>query len=217
MKIDPRKIIRFFDEKSKDESHDGSDVTAIIGLLGEDLLLGLLQHYWRSIEGVESKILDYKCTRGSQKGSRLDGWLLKLRDKGELYQVELKNWAVYAIGGAELKLDATEQELEAYSLKRWNHYFVPEEIPQENVRKVLEPMKKPSGYETLTALPLVCFWFYIGESANSPYSKRRYLKGKELHIFSASAYLRTLKDETIDIEMPRADRRIGLLKELFTR
>jgi len=39
MKIAREKIIKFFDEKSKDKSHDGSDVTAVIGLLGEDLLL----------------------------------------------------------------------------------------------------------------------------------------------------------------------------------
>ena len=82
MKIAREKIIKFFDEKSKDKSHDGSDVTAVIGLLGEDLLLGALQHYWKSSEGVESQILDYKCTRGSKKGSRLDGWL----------EVAPKNW-----------------------------------------------------------------------------------------------------------------------------
>jgi len=222
MKIAREKFIRFFDEKSKDESHDGSDVTAVIGLLGEDLLLGALQHFWKSNEGVESKILDYKCTRGSRAGSRLDAWLLKnAREKNQLYQVEVKNWAVYAIGGRgaisgkELKLDATERDLRAYSQKRWNHYFAPEEIPDKNVRKVLGLMKHPSGYENVTPIPLVCFWFYIAESVKSPYSRRKYSDGKEVHVFSASAYLRALEDDYINIATPRAERRMRLLSELI--
>ncbi len=102
MKIARERFIRFFDEKSKDEGHDGSDVTAIIGLLGEDLLLGVLQHYWKTNEGVESHVLSYKCT---------------------------------------------------------------------------------------------C--------------------GKEVHVFSASAYLQTLKDDYIDIVMPRVKKRMGLLSKLI--
>ena len=216
MKIDREKFIRFFDEKSKDGSHGGSDVTAIIGLLGEDLLLGVLQHFWKSSEGVESKILDYKCNPGSLKGSRLDAWLLKkARKKDELYQVEVKNWAVYAIGGKELKLDASKQDLEAYSQKNWNEHFAPEKIPSKGVRKVLEPMKKPSGYTHLASIPLVCFWFFIAESIANPYSKRRYSDGREVHVFSASAYLRSLKDDYVDIEMPRAERRTRLLSDMI--
>ena len=217
MKIDRKKFITFFDQKSKGGSHDGSDVSAIIGLLGEDLLLGVLQHFWKSNEGVESEILNYKCNRGTKEGSRLDAWLLKnKRTNGELYQVELKNWAAYALGGRkDLKLDATKPELQAYSKKNWDEHFAPEKIPSRGVRKVLEPMKRPQGYENLTPIPLVCFWFYIGKSMTSPYSKRRYLTGKQVHVFSASAYLRTLKSDYIDIAMPRAGRRMRLLGELI--
>lgn len=216
MKIAREKIIRFFDEKSKDESHGGSDVTAIIGLFGEDLLLGVLQHYWKSNEGAESKILTYKCNRGSLKGSRLDGWLLKkLRKKDELYQVEVKNWAVYAIGGKELKSNATEQDLQVYSKRNWNRLFASETISGKHISKVLEPMKKPPGYENLTPVPLLCFWFYIGESIKNPYSIRRYLDGKAVHVFSASAYLRMLEHDYIDIAMPRAERRMRLISELI--
>jgi hypothetical protein len=217
MKIAPEKIIRFFDEKSKNESHDGSDVTAIIGLLGEDLLLGVLQHYWKSNEGAESKILTYKCNRGSKKGSRLDGWLLKkLRAKDELYQVEVKNWAVYAIGGKELKLTATKQDLQAYSKRNWNRLFTSETISGKHISKVLEPMKRPRGYENLTPIPLLCFWFNIAESIKSPYSIRRYLNGKAVHVFSVSAYLRALKDDCIDIAMPRTKKRMRLISELIS-
>ena len=215
MKIARKKIIKFFDEKSKDESHEGSDVSAIIGVLGEDLLLGVLQHYWKS-KGAESKILTYKCNCGSLKGSRLDGWILKtLHEKKELYQVEVKNWAAYAIGGKELKSDATEQDFQVYSKRNWERFFGPEIIPGKHISKVLEPMKKPPGYENITPVPLLCFWFYIAESIKNPYSRRRYLDGKEVHIFSASAYLRTLKNDYIDIPMPRAERRMRLLSELI--
>src|SRR6266705_5084422 len=166
MKIAREKIIKFFDEKSKDESHGGSDVSAIIGLLGEDLLLGALQHFWKLNEGVGSEILNYKCNRGTKKGSRLDAWVLKdKRKKRELYQVEVKNWAAYALGGRkDLGLGATRQVLQAYSKKNWDEHFAPEKIPSRGVRKVLEPMKKPAGHENFPAIPLVCFWFYIGKS-----------------------------------------------------
>ena len=76
-------------------------------------------------------------------------------------------------------------------------------------------MKKPAGYENITPVPLLCFWFYIAESIKNPYSKRQYLDGKEVHVFSASAYLRTLKDDYIDIAMPRAERRMRLISELI--
>src|SRR5258706_1280107 len=217
MKIALKKIIRFFDEKSKDESHEGSNVSAIIGVLGEDLLLGVLQHYWKSKEGAESKILTYKCNRGSLKGSRVDGWLLKtLRKKDELYQVEVKNWAVYAIGGKELKSNATEQDIQDYSKRNWNRLFASETISGKHISKVLEPMKRPSGYEKIAPVPLLCFWFYIAESVKNPYSRRLYLDGKTVHVFSASAYLRTLEDDYIDIAMPRAERRMRLISELIS-
>jgi hypothetical protein len=216
MKIARERFIRFFDEKSKDESHGGSDVSAIIGLLGEDLLLGVLQHFWETNEGAASEILTYKCNCGSLKGSRLDGWLLKkLRGKNELYQVEVKNWAAYAIGGKELISNATEQHLHTYSKRNWDRFFASETIPGKHISKVLEPMKKPAGYENITPVPLLCFWFYIAESIKNPYSKRQYLDGKEVHVFSASAYLRTLKDDYIDIAMPRAERRMRLISELI--
>lgn len=188
----------------------------MIGFLGEDLVLGLLQHYWKTREGVDSKILGYSCTNGKQRGPRLDAWLLRNTGrKGELYQVEVKNWAAYALGGRkDLKLDAPKQDLQAYAQKNWDEHFTPERIPSKSVRKVLGQMKKPSGYEHLTSIPLVCFWFYISKSGTSPYSKRRYSDGREVHVFSASAYLRTLKCGHIDITMPRAERRMRLLSEL---
>lgn len=217
MKISPKRIVGFFDQKSKDGNHDGSDVSAIIGLLGEDLLLGVLQHYWTSSEGTQSKILAYKCTNGSLKGPRLDGWLLKNARKGdELYQVEVKNWAAYAIGGKELKPDASEQELQNYSERNWNRFFAPEAIPGKHISKVLEKMKRPAGYEHLTPVPLICFWICVSATTMSPYSIRKYASGKQVHIFSASAYLRTLGDDHIHIAMPRAKRRLGLLTNLIS-
>jgi hypothetical protein len=215
MRIHRERIIQLFDEKSKDANHhDGSDVTAVISFLGEDLLLGALQHYWKSKEGAESRILDYKCTPGRQKGPRLDGWLLKSRGKDELYQVEVKNWAVYAIGGKELHLTASTRDVQKYAGENWDWLFGPKTIQSKNVAKVLEPMKKPKGYEHLKAVPLVCFWFCIGNSSEGPYSKRSYSDGKVVHVFSASAYLRSLKSKWVDLKMQRAERRNRLLLEL---
>lgn len=218
MKIFPKKVVSFFDQKSKDGNYDGSDVSAIIGLLGEDLVLGVLQHYWKS-KGAKSEILTYRCNSGKLKGPRLDAWLLKESpespSKDELYQVEVKNWAAYAIGGKELKLGSEVQDLQAYSKRNWDRLFVPETIPGKNISKVLEPMKSPSRYNSLKPIPLICFWFYVAESIASPYSTRKYANGREVHVFSATAYLRSLKDDYIDVAMPRAEKRLELLSNLI--
>lgn len=211
MKISREKLIRFYDEKLKVEGR-GSDVSALTGLWGEDLLVGVLQLYWKNVEKADSKILSYACSCGTKSGYRLDAWLLK---GNTLYQVEVKNWAAYSLGERELKFDATQEKIEKYCKEQWDYYFKSDEIPVAQVAKVFTPMKKPEGYETCQVTPLLCFWFFICESIQKPYSTRPYANGKKLDVFSASAYLRSLKDEKIEIAMPRAERRLRLLSELI--
>jgi hypothetical protein len=215
MKISREKLIRFYDERinGNDKKRHGSHVSALTGLWGEDLLLGILQHYWKNIEKTDSTIRPESCGPGTKKGHRLDAWLLKGKT---LYQVEVKNWAAYSLKKSEwksneLKFDAPTDQIEKYCMERWHYYFNAEEIPDECVAKVLKPMKKPEGCEIYEVKSLLCFWFFISESIEKPYSTRTYGNGNKLDVFSASAYLRSLKDDAIEIAMPRAEGRLKLL------
>src|SRR5260370_611381 len=95
------KLITFYDQPrawATEVEGRGSHVSAITGLIGEDLIIGLLRHFWCS-EGASSKILSYQCYPGTQKGERLDAWLLR-EYQGEhwLFQVEVKNWSGHSKG-----------------------------------------------------------------------------------------------------------------------
>jgi hypothetical protein len=216
MNIKRTDLIRFYDERTNTEGR-GGDVSAITALWGEDLLISLLQHYWKSRENANSKILSYTCTTGRQKGPRLDAWVLKnpLKATAELYQVEVKNWTAYSFGGKSLRHDLTgdTQELLACSNQHWSHFFSRTSLPKE-IAKVIEPMQPPAGYSDHKPRPLLCFWAYILNSKNQPLGQWTSGNNRTLSIFSASAYLRSLTDETLDLNMPRAERRLELLNSL---
>jgi hypothetical protein len=213
-KFNRERLISFYDVKLKEPGH-GAHVNAITGLWGEDLLLGLLRHFWFHKEHCTSEILKYTCTTGNKRGPRLDAWVLKTdptKDKA-LFQVEVKNWSAYSMGGETLQLDAAKQELEEFSEGNWSYWFEGRSI-HSNVSKVIEVMVKPEDYAHLPSIPLLCLWYYICDSRGRPYRIRSFGKGKEVHVFSASAYLRSLRSPTINIDMPRAERRLAMMKEI---
>jgi len=214
MKLSRTKLIKFYDERVNNEGR-GSDVSAITALLGEDLLFGLFKHYWENTEQGTLEIVSYTCTTGKKKGPRLDGWL-KCKNVKEniLYQTEVKNWAAYSFGENQLPLNASKDEIEEFRKDQWEYYFGETSILHERVAKVLEPMKRPEGYINYDQIPLCCFWFYIANKAGVAFSRHCYPDGKIVHIFSASAYLRGLEDDFIDISMERFERRLGLIQEL---
>lgn len=216
MKIKRTDLIRFYDERT-DTGGRGSDVSAITALWGEDLLLGLLQHYWRKHENAASEIVSYTCTTGSPKGPRLDAWMLKTPQlaEAELYQIEVKNWAAYSYGGQPLAHDFAP-DAEALIARReyhWRAYFGGPILPKE-IAKVIVPMRPPAEYAHHPRRALLCFWLYVSDAQNQPLSQWVGGEGHSLSIFSASLYLRSLTDESLDLNMPRAERRLGLLSSL---
>lgn len=216
MKIIREKLIQFYDERIKEEGR-GAHVSALTALWGEDLILGILMHYWKR-QGIESQIISYACSTGGKKGPRLDAWILKQASSSEpeiLYQVEVKNWSAYSWEGQELKLRATDKEIREHSDTEWNYYFGGDKIPTDSVSKVFTSMKVPNKHEGKKAIPLLCFWFYISDKDNQSLSIRRYEKGREVHVFSASAYLRSFKNEFIEIDMPRLNERLKLLNDMI--
>lgn len=217
MRISRDKLIRFYDERVRDEGR-GSDVASITSLWGEDLILAVLQFFWRKEEGASSQILSYSCSTGKKSGPRLDAWILKTdsAQNKTLYQVEVKNWCAYSFGGQHLPLNASEDQLLKCSQNEWSYYFGQEVIPTKLVSKVMETMKQPLGYEEIPATPLLCFWFLITEQLGKHFSQKCYANGRAVHVFSASSYLRSLRESHIDVDMPRAERRLRLLTDMVS-
>ena len=217
MKIDREKLIRFFDENVGEDGR-GSHVSAITSLWGEDLILGILQYYWKEKEKADSEILSYICNTGNKKGNRLDAWILKANSvkKQVLYQVEVKNWSAYSMGGKHMPISASDADLKNRSKKTWDYYFRTDEIPVKNVSKVMGSMKNPPGHEEYPRIPLLCFWFLIADENQAHFTVKHCADGTEVHVFSASSFLRSLNVSHIDVSMPRVDRRLQLLFDLVS-
>lgn len=219
MKLNRENLIRFYDHRRERDNPEyegfGSHVSAITGLIGEDLIFGLLQKYWISKNHV-SEILSYKCSQGTRKGARLDAWILF--NNLTLYQVEVKNWAAHSMGGQSLQIDANATTQKAFSDSRKLKYFGPNYAPvlYEKIKKVLEPMNPPNQYNNLEVKKLICLWDYMVCDNNEPFFEVEIDK-QCLHVFSASAYLRSLTDEVIELSMPRAEKRQGYLNDLIVK
>jgi hypothetical protein len=122
VRFDRQRLLRFYDTWDTDERM-GSHVSAITGLLGEDLVLALLRAYWEG-EGYESEILGYQCKGPGLKGNRLDAWLLRKKRREQiLFQTEIKNWAAYSTNEDETPLDSHADDVRAQALAQWGYYF----------------------------------------------------------------------------------------------
>lgn len=69
MKIHRAAILGLYDKRRKWPTETGSPVSAITGIIGEDLVLGLL------CESLKGKILTYGCKPEGLSGCRLDAWV----------------------------------------------------------------------------------------------------------------------------------------------
>jgi hypothetical protein len=218
VKLRRESLLRLYDTKIDGR---GSHISAITGLIGEDLLLALLHAYWRT-QGYESRILEYRCKGKGLRGHRLDAWLLR-EGNGErtLFQTEVKNWAAYSLSERATAINLTSNELAGKAKEQWKYYFGKPKIPHPGVAKVLTPnLVPPLGYGTLPVRPLVCFWFVVSQSPPNCYSvQARAGAFAELHVFSGSLFLRGMREEHIDLTglMPRATERLRLFEEIFVR
>ena len=214
----------------------GSPITAITSLIGEDLLLGLFDHYLRNKDNKGDAIvsLDYSCKSEGRRGRWLDAWVETKNDPEALYQTEVKNWCASAIGGRPITntktlLDAAKHNRERYL----NHTET-----AKKVWKVLLEMNPPQWHTktNITFLPLLAFWSPIApqkdissEDCLKPFFEvetREFKKtilgsnlftndsySKIVSIFSASNYLRRIKDcnDTVTVRMPRVKQRLEIM------
>jgi len=111
MKIDINQLIELYDTRHKKWSDQtGSPISSITGLIGEDLVLGILEHYFNNELGKKASINRSTPLTGNKKGPWLDAWMMTEK---EYYQVEIKNWCASAIGGKAVddKIDILRNEI----------------------------------------------------------------------------------------------------------
>jgi hypothetical protein len=210
-----RSLLEFYDDPDKAAR---GHVTAITSIVGEDLGAGLLiDYYFR--QGLEVKVLNGNVTQGTNKGNRLDRWVVVTRGKRLIYyQVEIKNWGAHAIGGRRLAVNASASVLRKHKIERWSKEWGGNGFIKEGVQKVLTPMSPPE--EGALVEPLVCFW-----DAMHPTGAATPLFSVPLHsrpfarvwVFSMSSYLRNLLksgEQFVEIDAPAIKARLRFLKEL---
>ena len=213
LRVNRRALLEFFDHSSPTSGFHSS---AINGVIGEDLGLGLLTHYFEG-QGIQAVLEGYSATTGTKKGRRLDGWILvDARGERSRYQVEIKNWNAHSLGGRSLSCEATVELAGQYMRDRWVEEWdaTARRFTNLAVDKVLTRMISPAP--VLPVKPLVAFWFAIHPTGqNEPFFEVP-CKGdfSSVCVYSMSTYLRSLTDEWIAIAAPRAEARLDILSRL---
>jgi len=219
MKINRAGILTYYDKRRKWPPETGSTVSAVTGVIGEDLVLSLLCHY------LNGKVFSHTCKPVGASGHRLDAWI---HDEKNLYQVEVKNWSTHSIGGREIP--NSPEGLQAVAERNLDDFLNSSKSPAA-IWKVLGRMIVPNRFPGRKPIPVLAFWAPVARRKMKPPSfwfdckPSIYLgvippeieissRGR-IQIFSASLYLRSLKSEFIDLPMPRAEARLRTLGELL--
>lgn len=217
VRVNRRSLLEFFDERvPKSRGH----ASAVVAVCGEDLGMGLMRHYFVS-KGARVET-HKRCTQGTPSGVRLDGWLrVTLDDEDTLYQVEIKNWSAHAIFGVELPANCTPDFLVDYKVGRWLQQWDDKDgIKQRALAKVLTPMRPPDHWSAIPVEPLACFWTALHPTGGEECFFSQELPVKtpwcsRLWVFSMSAYLRSLDEPFIELQMPDTRARMAWLGELI--
>ncbi len=205
-------LLEFYDKKNTHDEELGSPITAVTALIGEDLVLGLFDHYLVSGEGdgvVWDQKGKYQCTTGNKKGPRLDAWILT--KKQVVYQAEIKNWCASAFGGKgvsdsscaanedvtkKMGAELTWSEAAFHNRKR---YLTSQDCARP-VWKVLVKMNKPATLSNKEERHLLLFW-----SPVAPFAESKSEDPKPFFAVNTSEFQATIKDTGLDLPTPCAD------------
>jgi hypothetical protein len=219
VQVDRLEILSFFDNPPFET---GRHSNAIVAIAGEELGIGLVKHYFWKNAGIPVDILPGPRTRGTPSGSRLDRWILvHWPDCSVQYQVEIKNWSANSLNGKRLHIDAEPDIVCKHKVERWecewDHHT--QTLKKRGTMKVLTPMK-PNRSELIERIePLLCMWdamhptgepapwFSVSLPANCHFQR--------LNVFSMSAYLRSISDDFLTIDMPDTLQRLSVAKRIF--
>jgi hypothetical protein len=222
VRVYPGKIQEFFNLKQKNKGL-GTHVSSLVGLLGEDLVLGLFLDWLEKNGRAHAEVRSYSCTPGTNRGQRLDAWVTARDGKRNiLYQVEIKNWSANAFEGMIAELGARDCDLVDEAASTLQRYLTDKKV-RKSTLKTLNNMRPPAelcGYRTI--IPLLAVWSPVcreGDKQLAPYFKvpNRFRNKKRfplLHVFSATNYLRETSRRSFVLSMPRVRERMVLLESM---
>lgn len=221
-------LLGYFDLKS---STNYGDTTAIISVVGEDLCTAIFQQYCEQQRQSSIEIIDSNLhipTTMKKIGRRLDRWIIETKDQAKiLYQAEIKNWCARAIGGLDVPIIISTEELEELANTNWlRHKEMLENKESNGVNKVLVDMVSSQRLELdkeTKKEPLIIFWEATKPKGEKDFFFRHnltevYFDFDYTLVFSCSLYLHhllALGQTDISLTMPNALRRIGQLNNLF--
>lgn len=212
MEFDRKALICFYDDladASFTDADRGAHVSAITGIIGEDLLLGLLAHYWAGQNPpVLCERIPDKCKAPGKKGKRLDGWVTM--GEHRLAQVEIKNWSAHSLGERTLAFSVTEDELAAAARRKWQDFFGNNDKMPNSALKILLDMPPPERFTERAVERVLCFWLPLAQDEVKPLTTAQIL-GKSVNVFSGSIYLRQLRCDRLELHVPRVEARLRLL------
>lgn len=214
MKIAIENLIRIYDTAEHHDIHE--HVSAITGMIGESISMGILKHYFLNAnEQVSVEILKNKPREQmavgvhKNKGKRLDGWMSVKTDETIFYQIEIKNWSAHSIAGyrsKKLSLNCDKEALKEfadYKFKdQWNVNKGTFSDGLHYVSKVLKKMETPNSasYSNANTIiePLICYWYPISPKERFASFFRLDCQNEEfkhVNFFSLSLYLRELLEK----------------------
>jgi len=216
LRLPIRQLLQFYDDPPR---KNGANTTAITAVIGEELGAGLLIDYFH-IQGWSAVLINKSVTQGTASGTRLDRWIKVVRgNRATYYQVEIKNWAAFAIGGRRIEVDALASQLRKHKIERWSREWDGSTFRKPKVLKVLTPMIPPEkGYKVE---PLVCFWDAMHPTGadnalfSLPIKSESFAR---VWVFSMSAHLRNLLksgQNIVKIDSPNIKARLDWLDKLI--
>jgi hypothetical protein len=223
-----RELLNFYDYKVKNSVTHASAINAV---LGEDLAVSLLTHYFNN-NGYEVLNVLQPCTLGTQRGTRLDRWfVIKQNNETIFFQVEIKNWSAHSVGGRAVNELESEDDnyMSEFRKTRWEFQFnTDEKVPsQKETHKVLTKMRwleannnQQYKYNDGSHKALLCFWEPLHDEGKLEALFEVDVNSEsfnKLTIFSMSNYVTQLlkTTQTLNVEMKNADARIDWLKKIY--
>lgn len=216
IRVNLRELITFYDSDPAVRQH----ASAIKAVAGEELNLAVLAQYFA--DRGESVTLNRICNTGNKNGRRLDAWLRIAGGKVTYYQVEVKSWSFHGYGGGPaLAIEHHPRDGERVRKDWWlRHWDVStKRFKQENLNKVLAPMKRPDDADDVR--PLACLWAPLHPvGAAEPFFDVSLSDTDEFDrvwVFSVSTYLREClkKDPFIELWLPETMARLEHLGRMF--
>ena len=242
MQVNVNQLLRFFDEKPTESTKHATAVVGVIGedLNAAVLKHCLIANGFPRVN-IRGEPVTTGSQKGPRLDRWIEVDLPN-GDK-VIFQTEIKNWSAHAIGGRPLALNASPTCVETYKRREWERSWDNERrtLKSPATAKVLMHMKPRFEVRDKRLRPLLVFWTAMrpedlcGDAREcvagghlfkieNPTCDFRFrnpdnwshhkLGFEELWVFSVSSYLRTISEEAIALDMPKATHTMEWLNRL---